>query len=107
MKSSFFYGHNTKVSTKNLNFVWNSIKMQTKKLRKKLIVDFGKFIQDDTKLEVLEAVFDAINNEDAVSVVSSEHYLKVEEARTEYIYGIGSANSWEEVEQRLNAKYGF
>jgi hypothetical protein len=81
--------------------------METKELRKKLIIDFGKFIQDDTKLEVLEGVFDAINNEDSISLISDEHYLKVEEARTEYLSGISSASSWEEVENRLNAKYGF
>jgi hypothetical protein len=81
--------------------------METKELRKKLIVDFSKFIQDDTKLEVLEGVFDAINNEETTSLVSGEHYLKVEEARAEYLAGISSASSWEEVELRLNAKYGF
>jgi hypothetical protein len=58
-------------------------------------------------LEVLEGVFDAINNEDSISLVSDEHYLKVEEARTEYLSRISSASSWEEVENRLKAKYGF
>ena len=81
--------------------------METKELRKKLIVDFSKFIQDDTKLEVLEGVFDAINNEETTSLVSDEHYLKVEEARAEYLSKIVSASSWEEVEHRLNTKYGF
>jgi len=81
--------------------------MGSQELRKKLIVDFSKFIQDDTKLEVLEGVFDAINNEETTSSVPDEHYLKVEESRAEYLAGIGSASSWEEVELRLNAKYGF
>lgn len=81
--------------------------METKELRKKLIVNFSKFIQDDTKLEVLEGVFDAINNEETTSLVSEEHYLKVEEARAEYLSGTNSASSWEEVELRLNTKYGF
>jgi len=81
--------------------------METKELRKKLIVNFSKFIQDDTKLEVLEGVFDAINNEETTSLVSDEHYLKVEEVRTEYLSGANSASSWEEVELRLNTKYGF
>ncbi|MBP6759016.1 MAG: hypothetical protein KA133_07175 [Flavobacterium sp.] len=81
--------------------------METKALRKKLIVDFSKFIQDDTKLEVLEGVFDAINKEESTSLVSGEHYIKVEEARAEYLSDISSASSWEEVEHRLNAKYGF
>lgn len=81
--------------------------METKELRKKLIVDFSKFIQDDTKLEVLEGVFDAINNEEKTAAVSDEHYLKVEEVRAEYLSRADSASSWEEVEHRLNAKYGF
>jgi hypothetical protein len=81
--------------------------METKELRKKLIINFSKFIQDDTKLEVLEGVFDAINNEETSAAVSDEHYLKVKEARTEYLSGTNSVSSWEEVEHRLNIKYGF
>ena len=81
--------------------------METKELRKKLIVDFSKFIQDDTKLEVLEGVFDAINNEETTAAVSDEHYLKVEESRAEYLSRTDSTSSWEEVEHRLNEKYGF
>jgi hypothetical protein len=81
--------------------------METKELRKKLIVDFSKFIQDDTKLEVLEGVFDAISNEETTSLVSDAHYLKVEEVRAEYLSRKNLASSWEEVEHRLNAKYGF
>lgn len=76
--------------------------METKELRKKLIVDFSKFIQDDTKLEVLEGVFDAINKEESTSLVSDEHYTKVEESRAEYLSDMSSASSWEEVEHRLN-----
>lgn len=70
-------------------------------------MDFSKFIQDDTKLEVLEGVFNAINKEESTSLVSDEHYIKVEKARTEYLSDISSTSSWEEVEHRLNAKYGF
>ena len=82
--------------------------MEIKELRKKkLIIDFSKFIQDDTKLEVLEGVFDAINNEETTVTVSDEHYLKVEEVRVEYLSKTVAASSWEEVEHRLNAKYGF
>ena len=81
--------------------------METKELRQKLIVDFGKFIQDDSKLEVLEGVFDAINNEESSSVVSERHYAIVAEEREKYFSGESIPSSWEEVEQRLNAKYGF
>ncbi|WP_124019489.1 hypothetical protein [Flavobacterium laiguense] len=81
--------------------------MKTKELRQKLIVDFGKFIQDDSKLEVLEGVFDAINNEENSSVVSESHYVTVAEEREKYFSGQSESSSWEEVEQRLKAKYGF
>ena len=38
--------------------------IETKELRRKLIKDFGKFIEDDSKLEILESVFDAINHDE-------------------------------------------
>jgi len=81
--------------------------MKAKELRHKLIVDFGEFIQDDSKLEMLEGVFDAIKNQESLASVSKEHYDKVLEERTLYISDISKLSSWEEVEQRLNTKYGF
>ncbi|MFH7012457.1 hypothetical protein ACHRV5_11335 [Flavobacterium sp. FlaQc-52] len=81
--------------------------METKELRRKLINDFGKFIQDDSKLEILESVFDAINLDEKKSIVSDSHYDLVSEEREKYLSGESQAGSWEEVENRLNAKYGF
>ncbi|WP_417942133.1 hypothetical protein [Flavobacterium sp. RS13.1] len=81
--------------------------MQTKELRLKLIKDFGKFIDDDSKLEILESFFDAINNEEKKSIVPDSHYDLVNEERQKYISGENQSSSWEEVEKRLNAKYGF
>jgi hypothetical protein len=81
--------------------------MKTKEIRQKLIVDFAKLIQDDTKLSVLEGFFDALLNDDKASLVSDNHYQKVEEARAEYHSGDSLAKSWEEIEKQLNAKYGF
>ncbi|PRZ27732.1 hypothetical protein [Flavobacterium granuli] len=81
--------------------------METKELRHKLILDFGKFIKDDSKLEVLEGVFDAINQEEISSVVPDEHYHRVSEEREKYLSGINKGSSWEEVEKQLNIKYGF
>lgn len=81
--------------------------MKTKEIRQKLIVNFGKLIQDDTKLAVLEGVFDAILNDEKTSLVSDIHYQKVEEARAEYHSGNSFATSWEDLEKQLNAKYGF
>ena len=81
--------------------------MKTKEIRQKLIVNFGKLIQDDSNLFVLEGIFDAILNEEKASLVSDNHYQIVEEARADYNSGNSSATSWEELEKQLNAKYGF
>ena len=81
--------------------------METKELRRKLIKDFGKFIEDDSKLEILESVFDAINHDEKKSIVSDSHYDMVAEEREKYVSGENKASSWEEVEQRLNTKYGL
>lgn len=54
-------------------------------LRHKLILDFGKIIEDDSKLEVLEGVFDAINQEEVNSVIRDEHYNRVSEERKKYL----------------------
>lgn len=81
--------------------------MKTKEIRQKLIIDFGKFIQDDTKLHLLEGVFDAIKMEEPDSIVPDSHYQKVAEIRAEYHSGNSQGSSWEEVEKRLIAKYGL
>lgn len=81
--------------------------METKELRRKLIKDFGKFIDDDSKLEILESVFDAINHDEKASIVPDSHYNLIAEEREKYLSGERQASSWEEAEQRLNAKYGF
>lgn len=81
--------------------------MEIKELRHKLILDFGKFIEDDSKLEVLEGVFDAINQEDVSSIIPKEHYDRVSEEREKYFSEKSKGNTWEEVEKRLNTKYGF
>lgn len=81
--------------------------MGTKELRRKLIKDFGKFIDDDSKLKILESVFDAINHDEKDSIVPNTHYNLVAEEREKYLSGEIQASSWEETEQRLNAKYGF
>jgi len=81
--------------------------METKELRRKLIKDFGKFIEDDSKLEILESVFDAINHDEKKSIVCDSHYDIVAEEREKYISGENKTSSWEEVEQRLNTKYGL
>lgn len=81
--------------------------METLALRKKIIKDFSKFIQDDSKLEILEGVFDSLNSETKTSSVPEFHYKVLAEARENYLSGIETATTWDEMEQRLNKKYGF
>jgi hypothetical protein len=81
--------------------------MKTKEIRQKLIVNFGKLIQDDSKLVVLEGIFDAILNEENAYLISDNQYQKVKEARASYHSGNSFATSWEDLEKQLNAKYGF
>ncbi len=79
--------------------------MEAKAIRKKLISDFGKIIEDDNKVLVLEGVFDAINNEENESIIPESHYHKVEEAREEYLKDKSSAISWDDFEKQLLKKY--
>ncbi|HEU4495736.1 MAG TPA: hypothetical protein VFR70_01670 [Flavobacterium sp.] len=81
--------------------------MKTIALRKKLMDDFGKILEDESKLEILESVFDAIIKEEAVSSVPENHYLKVEESRARYLLDKEDAVSWEVFEKQLIEKYGF
>jgi hypothetical protein len=81
--------------------------METKAIRKKIISDFGKILEDDKKVLILEGVFDAINNEENLSLVPESHYLKVEESREEYLKDKSSAISWEDFEKQLVKKYDF
>ena len=81
--------------------------METLELRKKIIKDFSIFIQDDSKLEILEGIFDSINSENKTLNVPYSHYKIVAESRQKYFSGIETASSWEEMEQQLNQKYGF
>lgn len=81
--------------------------METKVLRQKLMKDFGKILEDESKLEILESVFDAIIKDETVSSTPESHYLKVEESREKYLSGKQNATSWEDFEKELKVKYGF
>jgi hypothetical protein len=76
-------------------------------LRNKLIEQFNVFIQDDSKLNALNGIFDAINTTEAPSLVSEEHYKIVEERRRKMLVGESKGLSWDEVKQELKEKYGF
>jgi len=81
--------------------------METKELRTKIITDFGKLIQDDNNIVLLEGVFDAINKRERNYTIPETHYQKVEEGQTAYRSGTDEGLSWEEMEKSLRGKYGI
>lgn len=76
-------------------------------LRNKLIEQFNLFIQDDSKLNALDGIFDAMNTVESDSVIPEEHYQIVEERRRKMLSGESKGLSWDEVKQQLKQKYGF
>ncbi|SDS25947.1 hypothetical protein SAMN05216503_2482 [Polaribacter sp. KT25b] len=76
-------------------------------LRDKIINQFQLFIEDDTKLDVLNGVFDSMSAVNSVSIVSEEHYKIIEERRQKRLKGKTVGKSWEEVKLNLRQKYGF
>ncbi len=81
--------------------------MGTIELRKKIIERFNLIIQDESKLMVLDGIFDSINIEETTSLVPEEHYNIVEERRRKYHAGETSGLTWDEVKQKLKKKHGF
>lgn len=81
--------------------------MEVFELRNKLIEQFNLYIQDDSKLEVLEGVFDALNTEDGTSLISEKHYKVIEERRRKHHVGETTSLTWETVKENLHKKYGF
>ena len=81
--------------------------MATLELRNSLIERFNRMIKDDSKLMVLDGIFDAMNAVELPSQVSEEHYRMVEERRAKYQAGETEGKSWEDVKSEIKKKYGF
>lgn len=82
--------------------------MESIELRNKIINQFQEFIEDDSKLNILDGVFDAITTTNNVdSLVSEEHYKIVEERYQKKVKGETNGKSWDEVKLDLKQKYGF
>jgi len=76
-------------------------------LRIKIIEQFNLMIQDDSKLVVLDGMFDSLNTIESPSLVSEEHYKIVEKRRRKRLAGKTKGSTWDEVKQKLKDKYGF
>ena len=81
--------------------------METKDVRKKIIIDFGKIIKEDSNVLLLEGIFDAIKTDLSASKVPESHYLVVEEERERYLAEPTSGISWDDFEAQLLKKYDF
>ncbi len=79
--------------------------MESIELRNKLIEQFNTVIQDDSKLAILDGFFDAIINSNDASVVSEDHYKKVEERRRKWLNNETNGSSWDNVRMQLKKKY--
>lgn len=76
-------------------------------LRNSLIEKFNSIIKDDSKLEVLEGIFDSIDATESHSVVSDEQYKIIEERRGKYLSGETNGQNWDDVKNQIKKKYGF
>lgn len=81
--------------------------MESVELRNKLIEQFNHVIQDDSKLAILDGIFDSITVTAADTLVSEAHYKTVEERRERWLSGETQGLGWAEVKRQLEAKYGF
>lgn len=81
--------------------------METKEVRKKIILDFGQIIKEDSNVLLLEGIFDAISNSQNKSNVTESHYAVVEEERERYLKNTNLGVSWDDFEAQLLKKYDF
>ncbi|KAB8151713.1 hypothetical protein EZY14_017575 [Kordia sp. TARA_039_SRF] len=76
-------------------------------LKEKLIKQFEIIIEDDTKLIILDGVFDAmIATTDTNSNVSDKQYAIIEERRKKRMAGKTESKSWDNLKNELKYKYG-
>ena len=78
--------------------------MEALELKDKLIKQFQIILQDESKLEVLDGIFDAMTTTSNDSLVSEEHYKIVEERREKRMLGETKGKSWDKVKNELKRK---
>lgn len=80
--------------------------MNTKDVRKKIIVDFGKIIKNSNVL-LLEGIFDAVKTYSSFCKIPENHNLVVKEERERYLAEPTSGISWNDFQAQLLKKYDF
>lgn len=81
--------------------------MESLDLKNKLKEQFIQILNNDSKLTILEGVFDALTTAENSSSISEEHYQIVEERRQKYLSGESKGISWDEIKNGIKGKYGF
>ena len=81
--------------------------MGTLALKSKLIEQFNQLIKDESKLDALDGIFDALKVIDAASVVPEKHYKIVDERRKNRLAGETEGLSWDKVKSQLKDKHGL
>jgi hypothetical protein len=76
-------------------------------LRNSLIERFNRMINDDSKLIILDGIFDSMNILESSSLVSEAHYKVVEDRRKKHISGETKGENWDDVRSEIKKKYGF
>lgn len=78
--------------------------MTVQERRNKLLEQFQMMIQDEQKMDQLEALFSGMLNQE--SALSEEQWLEVEKRDADYKSGKTKGYSWEEVKQMARSRNG-
>jgi hypothetical protein len=81
--------------------------MEKVTLKDKLINQFDNIIEDDSKLLLLDGVFDAIDADENDSEVPKAHYDMLNEKREDYLKDATKSKTWDEVKQHIKSQYGL
>lgn len=76
-------------------------------LKSKLIDQFSLLIEDDSKLVILEGVFDSMLLAEEPSKIPDTHYDIIRDRRSHYLSGDKKPRNWDEVKIELKKKYGL
>lgn len=81
--------------------------MESLDLKNKLKEQFLQILNDETKLSILDGIFDSLTTTFSSLKVSEEHYSLIEERRKKFLAGETTLISWEEIKENIQKKYDF
>lgn len=80
--------------------------MGAPELKDKLKAQFKNMLLDNSKLNLLDGIFDALNSENGNSKVPESYYKLVDERRKQYFAGETEGISWNDLKKNLKTKNG-